>query len=52
MNNHSGNQGLDVYLWDHLAGHLRLDEKRRFVFHYDAEWINKKNAIPYICIFH
>lgn len=46
MNNHSGNQGLDVYLWDHLAGHLRLDEKRRFVFQYDVEWIKKKNAIP------
>jgi serine/threonine-protein kinase HipA len=46
MNNNSGNQGLDVYLWDHLAGHLRLDEKRRFVFQYDAEWIKKKNAIP------
>lgn len=46
MNNSSGNQGLDVYLWDNLAGRLRLDEKRRFVFQYDAEWIKKKNAIP------
>ncbi|KUG21727.1 hipa protein [hydrocarbon metagenome] len=46
MNNSSGNQGLDVYLWDHLAGRLRLDEKRRFIFQYDAEWIKKKNAIP------
>jgi serine/threonine-protein kinase HipA len=46
MNNTIGNPGLDVYLWDQRAGQLRLDEKRRFVFQYDAEWINKKNAIP------
>jgi serine/threonine-protein kinase HipA len=46
MNNNSGNQGLDVYLWDHLAGHLGLDEKRRFVFQYDAKWIKKKDAVP------
>ncbi len=46
MNNSIGHSGLDVYLWDQRVGHLRLDAKRRFVFQYDAEWINKKGAIP------
>ena len=46
MNNHIGNPGLDVYLWDQKVGYLWLDEKRRFVFQYDAAWINKKGAIP------
>lgn len=41
-----GEAGLDVYLWDQLIGRLRLDEKRHFVFQYDAGWINKKGAIP------
>jgi serine/threonine-protein kinase HipA len=46
MNNHISNPGLDVYLWDQKVGRLWLDEKRRFVFQYDATWINKKGAIP------
>jgi serine/threonine-protein kinase HipA len=46
MNNHVGNPGLDVYLRDQKVGRLWLDEKRRFVFQYDATWINKKGAIP------
>jgi len=41
-----GNPGLDVYLWDHKVGRLWLDEKRRFVFQYDAEWIHQKGAVP------
>ncbi len=46
MNDPIGNQGLDVYLWDHLVGRLWLDEKRRFVFQYDAKWLKRKGAIP------
>jgi serine/threonine-protein kinase HipA len=48
MNNHVGmdNRGLDVYLWDQKVGRLWLDEKRRFVFQYDEEWIHQKDAIP------
>ena len=46
MNNPIGNPGLDVYLLDQKAGRLWLDEKRRFVFQYEAAWINKKGAIP------
>ena len=46
MNNHIKNKGLDVYLYDHLVGQLWLDEKRRFVFQYDSEWIKKRNAVP------
>lgn len=45
-NNGIGNPGLDVYLRDQKVGRLWLDEKRRFVFQYDTEWINKKGAIP------
>ena len=46
MNNNDGNPGLDVYLRDQKVGQLWLDEKRRFVFQYDAEWIRQKGAIP------
>lgn len=46
MNNHTENKGLDVYLGDLLIGRLWLDEKRRFVFQYDSEWIKKRNAVP------
>jgi len=45
MNNPIGNPGLDVYFRDQKAGRLWLDEKRRFVFQYEAAWINKKGAI-------
>ncbi len=45
--NHSQNRtGLDVYFRDRLAGHLWLDEKRRFVFQYDAVWLGMKDAFP------
>lgn len=37
---------LDVYLNDSLAGHLSLDEKRRFVFRYATEWLNTPAATP------
>lgn len=46
MNNSIGNPELDVYLWNQRAGHLWLDEKRRFVFQYDAEWISRNDAVP------
>ncbi len=48
MNNHDDrdNQGLDVYLREQKVGQLWLDEKRRFVFQYDAEWIRQKGAVP------
>ncbi|OPY90394.1 MAG: hypothetical protein A4E72_00670 [Syntrophus sp. PtaU1.Bin208] len=40
------NPGLDVYLWDQKVGRLWLDEKRRFVFQYESEWIHQKGAVP------
>lgn len=48
MNNNNviSNPGLDVYLRDQKIGRLWLDEKRRFVFQYDAAWIPQKDAIP------
>jgi serine/threonine-protein kinase HipA len=48
MNNHDDkdNPGLDVYLRDQKIGRFWLDEKRRFVFQYDAEWIRQKGAVP------
>jgi len=48
MNNHDdrGNQGLAVYLRDQKIGRLWLDERRRFVFQYDEEWIRQKGAVP------
>ncbi len=48
MPNHNdqAQPGLDVYLWDQKVGRLWLDEKRRFVFQYDAEWLGRKGAVP------
>jgi len=46
MDNSSVNIQLDVYLKNHLVGRLWLDEKRRFVFQYDADWIRKRDAVP------
>jgi serine/threonine-protein kinase HipA len=41
------NEGrLNVYFRDHLVGRLWLDERRRFVFEYDAGWLGQKGAIP------
>ncbi|OPY16310.1 MAG: Serine/threonine-protein kinase HipA [Syntrophus sp. PtaB.Bin075] len=40
------NPGLDVYLRDQKIGRLWLDDKRRFVFQYDSEWIHQKGAVP------
>lgn len=37
---------LNVYFRDHLAGRLWLDERRHFVFEYDAGWLGQKGAIP------
>jgi len=37
---------LDVYFQDQRIGRLWLDERRRFVFQYDAEWIHQPNAVP------
>lgn len=37
---------LDVYLGAQLVGRLWLDERRRFVFQYDAEWQAHQGAIP------
>ena len=37
---------MDVYLGDQKVGRLWLDEKRRFVFEYDAAWVGKKGALP------
>jgi len=39
-------KGLDVFLERKLAGHLYLDEKRRFVFQYDPEWLSDPGAVP------
>ena len=41
-----GFSGLDVYLQEQKIGLLWLDEQRRFVFQYDAEWIKQPNAVP------
>ncbi|MHB8829515.1 MAG: HipA domain-containing protein [Syntrophales bacterium] len=48
MNNHDGRDtpGLDVYLREQKIGRLSLDEKRRFMFQYDAGWIHQKGAVP------
>lgn len=48
MNNHLAKDipGLDVYLQEQKIGRLWLDEKRRFVFQYDAEWIGQRGAVP------
>lgn len=40
------NPGLDVYLQEHKIGQLWLDERRRFVFQYDAAWIGHPKAVP------
>jgi serine/threonine-protein kinase HipA len=48
MNNDIGmdNPGLDVYLRDQKVRRFWLDERRRFVFQYEAEWIRQKGAVP------
>lgn len=40
------NPGLDVYLQEQKIGRLWLDERRRFVFQYDAAWIGHPKAVP------
>lgn len=37
---------LNVYFHDDLTGTLRLDNRRRFTFQYDPNWIKKTSAIP------
>jgi HipA-like protein len=48
MNDHDDRDtpGLDVYLREQKIGRLSLDEKRRFMFQYDAGWIRQKGAVP------
>lgn len=48
MNNHLAKNfpGLDVYLHEQKIGRLWLNEKRRFVFQYDTEWIGQQGAVP------
>jgi len=46
MNDRKDETKLDIYFREHIVGHLRLDERRRFVFGYDAEWLKQKGAIP------
>ncbi|MFZ3046418.1 MAG: type II toxin-antitoxin system HipA family toxin [Desulfatirhabdiaceae bacterium] len=38
--------GLDVYLQEQKIGRLWLDERRRFVFQYDAAWIERQGSVP------
>jgi len=38
--------GLDVYLQGEKIGRLWLDEKRRFVFKYYTDWIDRPDAVP------
>lgn len=40
------NPGLDVYFQEQKIGRLWLDEKRRFVFQYDAAWIERQGSVP------
>ena len=40
------NSGLDVYLQEQKIGRLWLDERRRFVFQYDAAWIGRPKSVP------
>ena len=37
---------LDVYLRNRLVGRLWLDERRRFVFQYEGEWVRDPHATP------
>jgi len=48
MNNHLVKDfpGLDVYLQEQKIGRLWLDEKRRFIFQYDAKWTGQQGAVP------
>jgi serine/threonine-protein kinase HipA len=46
MSNKANESRLDVFFRDTLVGRLWLDERRRFVFEYDREWLNRKGAVP------
>jgi len=48
MNNHlaKDSPGLDVFLHEQKIGRLWLNEKRRFVFQYDVDWIRQQGAVP------
>lgn len=54
MNNHLAKDfpGLDVYLQEQKIGRLWLDEKRRFIFQYDTEWIGRQGAVPLSLLLH
>lgn len=45
MSNDKTDDRLVVYLNDSMAGHLWLDERRRFVFQYDSEWLNNPGSV-------
>src|SRR5450759_815180 len=36
---------LEVYLHERLVGYLWLDERQRFIFQYDFEWIDRPGSI-------
>jgi serine/threonine-protein kinase HipA len=38
-------QALDVYLRNCMAGRLWLDERRRFVFQYEGDWVSDPRAL-------
>ncbi|MBW1942034.1 MAG: type II toxin-antitoxin system HipA family toxin [Deltaproteobacteria bacterium] len=46
MNRKETESRLEVYLGDHLIGHLWLDERRRFVFQYSLSWLKDRHATP------
>ena len=45
MSNKANERRLNVYFRDNLVGDLWLDERRRFVFVYDTEWLTRKGAV-------
>jgi len=45
MSNDKTDDKLVVYLNDAMVGHLWLDERRRFVFQYDSEWLRHPGRI-------
>jgi serine/threonine-protein kinase HipA len=45
MSNGEAGDRLVVYLKDAIVGHLWLDERRRFVFQYNREWLNNPESM-------
>jgi serine/threonine-protein kinase HipA len=46
MSNKSNESKLGVFFRDTLVGRLWLDERRRFVFEYNEDWLIRKGAVP------